>query len=299
MTKFSKKRFYNFIILGLTLTLIIIAIIIIATKDNTASNKDIPSTSDTSVTNEVIQTATTTTTTTEKVKDRFDGLKLTINTIGVPVLYYHSINEPETNEVTLSKEKLREQLKFVKDSGYTTLTISELNSYIKNDIPIPEKSIVITFDDGYMDNYTNAFTILKELDMKATIFVITSGIDDGYYLSSSQIKELANYGIDIQSHTVNHVHLDTLSYDKQLDELSKSKKQLESLTGKAVISIAYPFGSYNPDSEKAAKDAGYSLAFTTSLGLSKRSKTSYSLNRIYVSSTFTMDTFKERLLNTK
>lgn len=234
-----------------------------------------------------------------QVKDPFEGLTLTGENVGVPVLYYHSVEPSENNEVIISPLKLKQQLQFVKEAGYTTLTMTQLNDYLLNNKPIPEKSIMITFDDGYMDNYTNAFPILKELNMNATIFVITSGIDDGYYLSSSQLKEMSDYGIDIESHTVNHLHLNQLSYEKQLEELKDSRDKLNRILNKEVTTVAYPFGDFNDDTKRAVKDAGYTLAFTTNKGYADRDDDAIVLDRIYVSSDFTLETFKDRLLNTQ
>ncbi|OOM11352.1 polysaccharide deacetylase family protein [Clostridium saccharobutylicum] len=232
-------------------------------------------------------------------KRTFDESTLTNDNIGVPVLYYHSVRDSNHNEVTISPQKLKNELKYLKDQGYVTLTLRELSDYLLNNSPIPEKSIVVTFDDGYMDNYQNAFPILKELDMKATIFCITSDLDGEYYLSKDAIKEMSNYGIDIQSHTVNHSELNKLSYDEQLKQLKESKKTLESITGKSVFSIAYPYGKYNEDSIKAAKAAGYSLAFTTDRGLADRDDSPLKLNRIYINSNYTIATFKQILATTK
>lgn len=229
----------------------------------------------------------------------FDNLNLINDNRGVPVLYYHSVLESADNEVTITPEKLRAELKYIKDQGYTTITISELKNYLLHNSPIPEKSIVITFDDGYMDNYYNAFPILKDLDMVATIFCITSELDGSYYLSEDAIKEMSNYGIDIESHTVNHPKLDKLTYEEQLKELKESKSTLESITGKGVDSIAYPFGNLNDDSVKAAKAAGYELGFTTNRGLSDRDDNPLKLDRIYISSNYDMNTFKEVLSGTK
>lgn len=228
----------------------------------------------------------------------FDTSSLVNDNRGVPVLYYHSVQEPADNEVTITPENLKAQLKYIKDQGYTTLTISELKDYLLNNSSIPEKSIVITFDDGYMDNYYNAFPILKDLNMVATIFCITSNLDGSYYLSKDAIIEMSNYGIDIESHTVNHPKLDKLTYDEQLKELQESKKTLESITGKKVNSIAYPFGNLNNDSLKAAKAAGYTLGFTTNRGLSDRDDNPLKLDRIYISSNYNMNIFKEVLSGT-
>lgn len=232
-------------------------------------------------------------------ESRFDKAILVNDNIGVPVLYYHSVAESESNEVIISPKKLRTQLKYIKDQGYFTLTMKELKNYLLNNSPIPKNSIVITFDDGYMDNYLNAFPILKELNINATIFCITSNLDGSYYLSKEAIKEMSDYGIDIESHTVKHSKLSKMTYEDQLMELIDSKKTLESITGKTVDAIAYPFGDFNDDSVKAAKNAGYSLAFTTNRGLADRNDSPLKLDRIYISSKYDLDTFKSVLANTK
>lgn len=282
--------------------LIIIATLFIFFNRNTKVNNDNELVNSTEISTEDTDSTKQSTDSTEK--NRFENVKLTNEDVGVPVLYYHSVlpdSEVTTpNEVTISPQKLKEELKIVKDLGYTTLTLSELTDYLNNNMPIPEKSIVITFDDGYTDNYVHAFPILKELDMKATIFMIAAEVDNGgYYMSSSQLKEMSDYGIDIASHTDHHVYLDSLSYDKQLKELKDSKEKLEKILGKEVTSIAYPYGNYNENTKKAAVAAGYTLAFTTNKGLAKRTNNKVELNRIYVSSNYSLELFKERLLNTK
>lgn len=309
MTKHPKNKkpikadFFSVLIVILTIILILLLVIIYF--KNKAENNYIPSNvtynnNKETTTSETTSAETTENSEEEKEEDRFEGLTMTNENIGVPVLYYHSVDPSEANEVIISPEKLKEELTFIKDSGYTTLTMSELNDYILNNAPIPEKSIVITFDDGYADNYANAFPILKELDMKATIFVISNFTDkDGYYMTSQQIKEMSDYGIDIQSHTASHAHLNQLTYEEQLNELKTSKEKLESITEKPVISIAYPFGDYDDNTILASKEAGYSLSFNTNRGLSDRTDNPLSLNRIYVSSLYSIEQFKEILESTE
>lgn len=283
------------ILISLAVCLTIFSKNISSSKDNNVSNSTVDTKENTQESNNTKEDSA------ENI-NRFEGLEMTTEDVGIPVLYYHSVlpdSEVTTrNEVTISPENLKTQLQLVKDLGYTTLTMSELNDYIINNKEIPKKSILITFDDGYADNYVHAFPILKELDMKATIFVISSGIDGGYYMSSDQLKDMVNYGIDIESHTVNHVHLDTLSYEEQLKELKDSKATIEKVTNKEVLSIAFPFGDYNEDTLKAVTEAGYSIAFTTNRGLANRTDNKIALDRIYVSSEYSIDTFKDRLLNT-
>ena len=265
------------------------------TTDTSDATNQIESENDSNIQNSYMDTDKST------VQDMhsFDEATLVNDNRGIPVLYYHSVKESADNEVTITPEMLKTQLKYIKDEGYTTLTLSELKNYLLNNSPIPKKSIIITFDDGYMDNYNNAFPILKDFNMVATIFCITSKLDGSFYLSKDAINEMSSYGIDIQSHTVNHHHLNKMTYDEQLTEIKESKKTLESITGKKVDSIAYPFGDFNNDSIKAAKYAGYTLGFTTKRGLSDRDDNLLKLDRIYISSKYDMNTFKEILNKTE
>lgn len=224
----------------------------------------------------------------EKGVTPFEGIPVINDNRGVPILCYHHVSEdnPSKSSIVVTKEKFREHIKTLKDNGYTTLTMSQLNDYLFNNKPIPEKSVMITFDDGYDDNYSNAFPILKEFNMNATIFVISALMDTPNYLTSSQVKELSDYGIDIQSHTANHADLITLSYEDQLKEFTVSKETLEKTTGKPIISIAYPLGHFNEDSKKAALKAGYSMGFTIDRGYADRDDIHFQLNRICVDYTY-------------
>lgn len=110
------------------------------------------------------------------------------------------------------------------DNEYTTITLDDLYNYFNNNKPIPKKSVVLTFDDGYADNYTNMYPIMNEFGFSATVFIITNTVDkDSNYLTSTQLKEMNANGIDIESHTAYHDLLGTMSYEKQLDSLKDSK----------------------------------------------------------------------------
>lgn len=211
------------------------------------------------------------------------NIPLKHNNEDICILMYHSIDYEKNNNLRMPKEKFSEQMKYIKDNGYTTLTVSQLHDFIEKDSPIPKKSVVITLDDGYADNYTNAYPILKKYGINATIFVITDSIDkDNSYLNSKQIKELQNNGIDIQSHTTNHQELHRLPYEKQLQTLKDSKEVLENLLNKKITCIAYPCGKYNNDTIRAAKEAGYTMALATGGRLGKKSDGIYGIKRIGV-----------------
>ncbi len=235
----------------------------------------------------------------EKDKSRFDGIKLTDADIGVPILCYHSISESKDNELLLSPEKFKSQLKYLKDNGYTPITMDELYNFLKNNKSIPEKSVVITFDDGYRDNYTTAFPILKEFGFKATVYVISNFVENDLYMTKAQIKEMSDWGIDIESHTDNHEDLSKLTLDQQYETMKKSKEQLETILSKKVDYIAYPFGKFNVNTRKVAEKAGYKLGFSLAGGLADKGDNAYNIDRLYISNNYTIDEFITKLTKTK
>lgn len=221
----------------------------------------------------------------------------------IPVLMYHYIEDytdkDEYKELKVSKEKFQQQLQYLKDNGYTTLTLNDIYDFIINHKCMPEKSVALTFDDGYNDNYTNAFPLIKEYGDKGTVFVVTDWVDkaDLPYISSEHLKEMDANGMDIESHTVNHDHLPTLTYDKQLQTLKDSKAYLENLLNKKVSYIAYPFGEENENTLKAAKASGYNMAFLSDGKWSDENQGIYTLARVYISSLFDIKEFENRITN--
>lgn len=222
---------------------------------------------------------------------------LKYNDKGIPVIMYHSIKYEKNNPVRLSKDIFESEMKYLKDNKYTTLTLDELYTFFQNNTPVPKKSVVLTFDDGYKDNFETAYPILKKYGFKATVFVITNCIGTGEYLTLPQLKELDKNGFDVESHTANHETLSELSYDKQYDTVSNSKEKLEKLLNKKVKYIAYPCGKYNKNTINAVENAGYKLALTTDGRWSDKSDGIYTLDRVFISGFHNMDTFKERISN--
>ncbi|MBL4933411.1 polysaccharide deacetylase family protein [Clostridium paridis] len=223
-------------------------------------------------------------------KDRFEGKKLVIPK-DIPVLCYHAFGD-DKSDLFVTAAKFKEQLEYLKNNGYFTLTIDEFSDYILNKKPVPEKSVLITIDDGYLNNYQIAYPILKELGMNATIFIITSGVgDNGYYMTSAQLVEMSQNGIDIGSHTTNHQELDKLSYAEQLKIAKDSKADLEKIIGKPINTFCYPFGKYNQDTKKAAKDAGYSLSFNLGGGTADLNDNPENIDRVAVLGKYDMNKF--------
>lgn len=241
----------------------------------------------------------------EKIKALKDDPKqqMAVKGIGksknIPILMYHSIDYEKGNELRIPKDKFREQMKYLKDNGYTPLSLDELYSHMVNGTAVPDKTIVITLDDGYSDNYTNAYPVLREFGFKATVFIITNTVEGGgSYLNAEQIKEMDKNGIDMESHTVSHPRLNELSYDKQMSEMKESKEYLEKLLNKDINYIAYPYGNFNENTLKAVEEIGYKMAVSTKSGLAAKSDGIYKLHRIYISNNYDMEKFK-RLVNGK
>ncbi|GKU26267.1 polysaccharide deacetylase family protein [Clostridium folliculivorans] len=229
--------------------------------------------------------------TTESILTKFEGAQLTTADNGIPILCYHDVNPTKGNNLLLNPDKFRQQLKYLKDNGYFTLTLDELYGYLRDSAPIPSKSVVLTFDDGYIGNYTYAYPVLKEFGFTATIFMISECVDKDSYLTSSQIKELSEYGIDIESHTTDHSDLTKLSLSKQIDIMKESKHSLERLLNKPINYIAYPYGKLNDNSKKAAAAAGYKMAFNVQGTLTDKKDNIYNLDRFYIGNNFSMSDF--------
>lgn len=202
----------------------------------------------------------------------------------IPVLMYHSINYEKNNILRVPKDKFAAEMKWLYDNGYTTLSLDEVCDAVSNKKEVPEKSVVLTFDDGYKDNYESAFPVLKQYNFKATVFMITDEIGDSKngYLTAEQIKEMDAGGMRIESHTVDHPDLNTLSYKQQYKELTKSKAELETLLGRPVNFVAYPSGEYDSNTIKAAKKAGYKMCFKMKGGIGSIDDSKYEFPRFFV-----------------
>lgn len=230
------------------------------------------------------------------------------------ILMYHMVREhidgAKFNKLRVKPEQFEQQIRYLKQQGFHFVTMSEL--YHQHG-QLPEKTIAITFDDGYLDNLTQAFPILQKYQAKATIYVVVDRHNRDW---STYKKEHHNNGelmrepklsdedvmtlvksdlIEIGSHTITHANLDKLSDDECYDELYQAKHQLETLTGQKVNSFAYPFGIYSERDVKVAQQVGYETAVTTIEGVDTQQFDWLQLKRIKVSGKDSLSTFKLRL----
>ena len=191
---------------------------------------------------------------------------LNYKAVGVPVLNYHRIDSGIRHSLVVPPDEFKKQMQYLHDEGYHTITLDELYEYVTKGTELPDKPVLITFDDGYIDNYQHAMPILKEYNMKATLFMITGSIGENRFVNLEQLKEMQANGIDIQSHTVNHKDLRNMSLQQARDELISSKAVLEDRMQHPVRYIAYPGGFANKDIDTIAEESGYHMAFNVKAG---------------------------------
>lgn len=211
------------------------------------------------------------------------------NKFHVPILYYHSVTDNifGIEELHVSPQKFDEQMKYLKDNNFDVITFDELEkaNYYNN-------PIMITFDDGYLNNYTEAYPILKKYNFRATIFICTSYIDQPDMISKENMKEMSNL-INFQSHTLSHPDLDKLSQTKIEEELSKSKDIISEITGKQVNSIAYPTGKYNKTVIEITKK--YYKYGLLNVGGIYNGSNNYEIKRVYIPRNLTLTNFIKKL----
>lgn len=224
------------------------------------------------------------------------NLKVKMYPIKIPVLMYHYIRDENTNnELVVSTKNFEAQMNYLKSNGYKTLSLDELHSILKSKQNPYEKCVLITFDDGYTDNYTNAYPILKKHKQTATIFTISGVLDinPSYFMTTKNIIELQANRIAIENHTEKHEKLATLSYNDQLKTLSKAQSDLQNILEKPIKYFAYPYGSYNSDSIKALKSTGSLMAFTTKKGYVTEDSDLFQLSRFMIFNTTTLTEFQD------
>jgi len=190
----------------------------------------------------------------------------------VPILMYHEIAGPAetTSRLAVAPHALREQLAYLHDEGYTTITAAELSAVLHGRGQLPDRAIALTFDDGYEDFHSRAMPLLQRYGFTATLFVTTGWIQDAAPLATghrpcrmlgwTQIAEAANAGIEIAAHSRLHLQLDQLPRKLLYDELYVSKAQLEDRLGFSVTGLAYPFGYSNVKVRQAVRDLGHDYA---------------------------------------
>ena len=161
--------------------------------------------------------------------------------VNVPVLMYHAVSDDKWGywDLFVSPQTIEEELQYLQENGYETIWFEDL-SHVED----YEKPVILTFDDGYDDNYTELFPLLQKYSAKATIFVIPKAIGTAHKMTAEQVYELSQSGlVSIQSHTYSHGNLSTMDEETLIFEMEASRNYLAALTGQVPYAVCYPEGT--------------------------------------------------------
>lgn len=185
----------------------------------------------------------------------------------IPILTYHSIDD-SGSVISVAVTNFDKQMSCLRKKGYKTYSLMEMVNYIKRGAELPHKGIVITFDDGYENNYKEAFPVLQKFGYTATIFITTGhsgkknnwgkqhpSIPELSMLSWEEIREMSRHGIDFGAHTQNHVNLEEVSIDIARKEIIESKDDIQMRIDHPVELFSYPFGCFNKEVQDITRTA--------------------------------------------
>lgn len=190
----------------------------------------------------------------------------------VPILMYHYVDaslhpaDPYSAGNTVSPEQFAAQMDYLAANGYHPVTLEQIYAAMGGLEPLPPKAVALTFDDGWKDQYSVVFPILRSHHFVATFFVITGHVGGEWSMNWDELREMADHGMAIESHTVHHPDLRTLAPARLQGELTQSRDSIGAMLGEVPMAFAYPSGAYNQGVIAAVKAAGYRIAVTTHHG---------------------------------
>lgn len=233
--------------------------------------------------------------------------------VRVPILMYHSISDSSDHRrpyyrTTTSPGRFAEQMRYLKEMGYTVVRLSQAAEVLAQGRPEIAKPVVITFDDGYRDFYTRAFPVLAKYGFTANMFLPTAYITESRSsfqgiecMSWGEVRELDAAGIEFGSHTVSHPKLKDLPPEAIDEEVSRSKVTVEDKLGRAVRTFSYPFAF--PETNRQFVEQlrstlirrGYQTGVSTVIGRAGPSQDRFFLPRLPVNSADDLDLFQAKL----
>lgn len=207
----------------------------------------------------------------QRPEPAWDG---TFRRIRVPILMYHYVSPLPPNaddvrrELTVTPEQFRAHVEHLFYEGYSAISLDALNEALLNGTPLPPKPVVLTFDDGYIDHFTNVFPVLQEFGFTGVFFVITGLADANHpdHLSWEQVVQMADAGMSMEPHTKNHISLRERSYETLVYEMLGSIESLEAYTGRQPHMFSYPVGQYDAATLAVARTLPIWRAVTTEPG---------------------------------
>lgn len=219
--------------------------------------------------------------------------------VHVPILMYHYISAlPEDADVyrvnlTVVPEMFDAQLRYLQEQGYQTVTLRDVYDALAIGRPLPEKPIVLTFDDGYKDAYTDAMPLLQKYGFVGEFFVLATPAhyESPQYLTWDEMRLMAEAGMSMQAHGRDHYDLTNRSYDFLVYQIMGVKEAVEAHTGQPVRFFCYPSGRYDDDTLAVVESAGYLGAVTTEWGATQRLDNRYTWPRVRINGTWPLETY--------
>ncbi len=231
-----------------------------------------------------------------------------MTTISVPILLYHSVacaTAPRFKKWTVHPETFAVHMQYLYDQHYTPLTVTHWMRLLEQNSRLPERPIVISFDDGYADFLVNALPVLQRYEFEATLYIVTKyvgqssawlqgqGAGDRSLLTWAQVAEVNAAGIECGAHSHTHVQLDTVPLPEARDEIVRSKRELEQHLNQPVESFAYPYGYHNAHVRELVQEAGFASACAVKHALSTVDDDRFALSRIIIAADTSVDRLAE------
>lgn len=221
----------------------------------------------------------------------------------VTILFYHGVSLSPENELSnndgkhVKASKFEGQMRYISQK-YNPVSLSDAIAILKGRKKGVPNAVVITFDDGYYNNFEFAYPIIKKNNIPITIFLTTNYVDSPdkrRFLTWEEVKRMHQEGVAFGAHTVNHPYLTRISKNEIINEINDSKKDIELRLDNQIDSFSYPYGSFNENVKEAVRDSGYSCALTVNYGLNDSASDLFALKRIPINNNFTFEYFVSSL----
>jgi len=225
--------------------------------------------------------------------------KLVYNEAGqivAPILLYHHVEGQEfNNRYTVSIPDFRVQMEALSEMGYTTISLSLFLDALVDGAELPEKPILISFDDGHRSVYENAFPIMKEFNFTGVFYIVANrlgGVEN--FVDVKELNEMMDAGWDVGSHGFSHIDL-TLAHDSVAKEIGESKSRLSNALSTQILTFAYPFGTIDPFLAQKVNDYGYRAGMGLGTNIVHTWRNLFYLERIEIYGNYSLDEFKARI----
>jgi len=221
----------------------------------------------------------------------------------VPILMYHYVSDipPGADrlrrDLTVTPDKFRAQLQYLADAGYHPITLTDVHLYLTQGYPLPDKPVVLTFDDGYRDAYEVVFPMLLDYGFPGTFFVLATPMhqESTDYITWAQAKEMSDAGMAIEGHGRDHVDLRGRSNDFLVYQILGIQEAIHYHTGRLPRFFAYPSGQYDASTIAVLESAGYWGAVTTEWGSEHTLESRFEMPRLRVRGRDTLESFIDKL----